>query len=374
MLLGSGKTEPGFVCTYMQPSNSTMYILPLSSMHHQYHARCEERGFTCEEWTPASNASNPPRVILVTTEKTNDRSLRDYAEHLVKSGKLVRVIVDEAHVYLTHEDFRDCVRDMVWVGQLGIQVVLQTGTASEAMVPLLFKRFGVVDYTVCRGPTVRSNISLGTVLVDQEDMVRPEVIRRYHAARLSHPTRVVLIFCRAIREVEGLVAELGISGYHSRMSEEERKQVMNGLRGGTIKAAACTSLLGVALDLGDVVYGIHFGYPRNMVDFAQEIGRLGRAAGCMAWSVVVAWKGFTESYPLVDTFGAELVRRAVDQRSFCRQLPPGEYFDGMSMPCGMHGKVANTCDNCQRGGDGDDHRMPVGFMQTGIAGQLCFNT
>ena len=48
-----------------------------------------------------------------------------------------------------HKDFRECMHDMVWVGQLGIQVVLQTGTASEAMVPLLFKKFGVTIYRIC---------------------------------------------------------------------------------------------------------------------------------------------------------------------------------------------------------------------------------
>ena len=53
--------------------------------------------------------------------------------------------------------------------------------------------------------------------------------------------------------------------------------VMDGLKSGVILAVTCTSLLSVALDLGNIVCGIHFGYPRNMVNYMQEIGRLGRA-------------------------------------------------------------------------------------------------
>ena len=86
-------------------------------------------------------------------------------------------------------------RDMVWVGQLGIQVVLQTGTALEAMVPLLFKKFGVTIYRICQEPTVRSNILLNTTLVEAEHKVKREVLIRYQRARENNPSGVTLIFC-----------------------------------------------------------------------------------------------------------------------------------------------------------------------------------
>lgn len=331
----------------MTPGQSAMYILPLSSMHDQYRTRLQARNISCEEWTYRTSASNPPRVIVVTAEKTNDGALRSYTKRLVKSGKLSRIIVDEAHIYLTHEDFRECMQDMVWVGQLGVQVVLQTATASNAMVPLLFRKFGITVYTICRGSTIRSNISLNSTIVDDELSVKKEVILRYQVARKANPRGVILIFCRTQSDADDLSSELVIGRYHAGMSIEERDLVMDGLKTSSILAVACTSLLGVALDLGDVVCGIHYGYPRNMVDFAQEIGRLARAPGCMAESWVVAWKHFQERYPEVDIFGAEHARRAVDQQSSCRQKPFGDFFDGMSLPCGMHGKVANTCDNCK---------------------------
>ena len=333
----------------MTPHQCTMYILPLSSMHDQYLSRSLTRGLSCCEWTYTTSISSPPRILLVTAEKTNDRSLRDYTEKLVRSGKLSRIIIDEVHIYLMHKYFRECMRDMVWVGQLGIQVVLQTGTASEAMVPLLFKKFGVTVYRICRGPTVRSNISLNTTLVEAEHEVKREVLIRYQRARENNPSGVTLIFCRTKSDADELSRELSIARYHAGMPVEERDMVMDGLKSGVILAVACTSLLGVALDLSNVVCGIHFGYPRNMVDYMQEIGRLGRAPGCMADSWVVAWRGFQEKYPDDDIFGAKQVRYAVDQLSYCRQKPLGDFFDGLSMPCGMHGRVANVCDNCRNG-------------------------
>lgn len=62
------------------------------------------------------------------------------------------------------------------------------------------------------------------------------------------------------------------------MSIEERQIVLNGMRDRSIKLVACTSLLGVVLDLGFVTCVIHYGYPWSMVNFAQEIGRLGLVA------------------------------------------------------------------------------------------------
>ena len=44
--------------------------------------------------------------------------------------------------------------DMAWLGQLGIQFMLWTGTASDAMVSLMFKKFGIVNYTTCHVPTI----------------------------------------------------------------------------------------------------------------------------------------------------------------------------------------------------------------------------
>ena len=122
---------------------------------------------------------------------------------------------------------------------------------------------------------------------------------------------------------------------------------MDGLKSGVILVVACTSLLSVALDLGNVICGIHFGYPQNMVDYVQEIGRLGRAPGCMADSWVVAWRGFQEKYPRNDISSAKQVRYDVNQLSYCWQKPLGNFFDGLSMPCGMHGRVVNVCDNCR---------------------------
>ena len=40
--------------------------------------------------------------------------------------------------------------------------------------------------------------------------------------------------------------------------------------------------------------------------------------------------------------------KQVDQQAICYQKPLGDFFDGTSMLCGMHGRVTDICDYCRR--------------------------
>ena len=46
--------------------------------------------------------------------------------------------------------------------------------------------------------------------------------------------------------------------------------------GGTIRVAITTSALSMGINFPDVRYIIHWGPPRNMIDYHQESGRAGR--------------------------------------------------------------------------------------------------
>lgn len=82
--------------------------------------------------------------------------------------------------------------DMAWLGQLGIQFMLWTGTASDAMVSLMFKKFGIVNYTTCHVPTIWLNIALNKTLVEEQEQVKDMVVEWFIAKR---GTGIVLIFC-----------------------------------------------------------------------------------------------------------------------------------------------------------------------------------
>lgn len=120
---------------------------------------------------------------------------------------------------------------------------------SDTMVFLMFKKFGIINYTICCGPTVQSNIALNTTLVEEQDQVMDMVVEQFMAERGAG---IVLIFCQSKSETKILALELQIDCYHAGMPEEEHNLVMQGLKAGSILAVACTSLLGVALDLGNV--------------------------------------------------------------------------------------------------------------------------
>jgi hypothetical protein len=130
------------------------------------------------------------------------------------------------------------------------------------------------------------------------------------------------------------------------MTQDEIDGLLGKFRAGTVRAIACTSILGVGLDVQNITHVIHRGYPRDALSYIQEVGRLARdEATTMAWSTVV----LPPSTPVVqlDRFGSRLIQLALDDTFHCRRLLIQMFVDGIAEPCTlMEGKV-HLCDNCK---------------------------
>src|SRR5262249_49777310 len=148
-------------------SQSTVWILPLQSMREQYVLRCKQHGLSHGVWSlEMMQGRTPPLHILVSVENADLDSFLRYIMKLVADGRIARIIVDEAHLVLLHELFREVMNTLHWAGAQGVQIVLLSATVPPSLEGELFNKFGVKVYTVCRTRTSRPNLSYNVIRAD----------------------------------------------------------------------------------------------------------------------------------------------------------------------------------------------------------------
>jgi hypothetical protein len=130
------------------------------------------------------------------------------------------------------------------------------------------------------------------------------------------------------------------------MTKNEINAELDKLRTGEVSALACTSVLGVALDVQDIKYIFHLDYPYDIISYIQESGRCGRAEGMLAYLTVIIPKGSSIEFPKPDLFGACLIHDWAGDNRHCRRWLMHLFNDGVAEPCSMMRGVTNLCDVC----------------------------
>lgn len=94
-------------------------------------------------------------------------------------------------------------------------------------------------------------------------------------------TTQAIIFCNTIRKVEWLAEELEkqnfpITAIHSKMSQDERNNIVDEFRDGKTRLLLTTDLLSRGIDIPDVNLVLNYDLPINKENYIHRIGRCGR--------------------------------------------------------------------------------------------------
>ena len=344
--VGSGKTMPGLLCSKMfDGAKATVWILPLRSLQEQYHFRCNKHSIPCTVWSPSTSDVHPPSAIIVAIDSTNWEVFQVFVQKLYTNGRLARIIVDEAHLTLTHAEFRPIMGMLKWLGGLGVQIVLPTATLPPSLQQDLLDVFGITSCYISRTTTPRRNISYAVIRSKDTNLDR-NICEQYQKAIEFSETNRILIFCRSKADTRHTGEILNIPHCDAEMSQEAIDSLLRRFRKGEFRAISCTSILGVGLDIPCLTHIIHRDYPADAVSYVQEVGRLGRNEGMdKAWALAVLPPRHTRTIG-EDRFGARLIQTSLDSNDYCRRLLVHMFIDGVAEPCTlMEGKV-NMCDVC----------------------------
>jgi superfamily II DNA helicase RecQ len=329
---------------YLDHGRTTVYILPLKSMHEQYRLVAAQANLTAEVYGRSSSTTRPSQIVLVTIESTQSEAFHNYLTTLYHSHLLARLVVDEAHLIESHSHFRPVMGTMTWAGSVGIPIILESASVPPILQDKLFKRFGITNYVVCREKTSRPNISYNVIRHTDNDVI-PRVVDLYQQI-IDNPKRTgkIIIFVHSREDGRRLSHLIDVTFVDADTSQID--DILAQYRGSK-RTVISTPYLGVCLNIPDILWVVHAGYPFNMLAFIQETGRVGRDSNTFATSFVVLPRdGYPHKRPSIDLVGTALVVAWCDNDKYCRSLYLSTYNDGVGEPCTMMTRVSHLCDNC----------------------------
>ena len=226
-------------------------------------------------------------VLYVTPEFITGSGAETLTSRLPGGMKGVTCIaVDEAHcVSQWGHDFRtsylhlDRLRDTF----PGVPVLALTATATPHVQKNICDILKLKNAQVTRTSFNRPNLYLevkmksGSAWMDLQGMLEP---RQGPGVPRTFPGPTI-IYCPTRKDVEKVGEELQAHGvdnmtYHAGMSPEARKKAHKAFLYDEVQVVVATIAFGMGIDKPDVRRVIHWGAPKDMEAYYQEIGRAGR--------------------------------------------------------------------------------------------------
>eukprot|EP00939_MAST-03C_sp_MAST-3C-sp1_P003023 g3023.t1 len=150
-----------------------------------------------------------------------------------------------------------------------------------------------------------------------------------------------------------------VANYHAGLSLQVRERAHREFKTGRIRIVTATTAFGMGIDKPDIRRIVHWGVPKSMEEYAQQIGRSGRdglPSACFMYHKPTDFTMYKSDYFLRGVQGGAPARQrkcdAIDEfRTFCesetkcRRREILRHF-GESAPA--YGERCGTCDNCCR--------------------------
>lgn len=292
------------------------------------------------------------KFIYITPESIVNANMRDFLIKLDDIQGISLIAIDEAHCISSYGfDFRKSYRDLTFFKDIlpNIPILAVTATATNIVGKDICKVLGFKNNNPIKTSFDRPNLYLEIRQKGKNigsDIV--PIIKEYDG-------KSIIIYCLTKKETSKVAEILGIHKikcgiYHAGLDVESKTNAHHDFIKGKIKIIAATIAFGMGINKSDVRVIIHYGAPKNIEGYYQEIGRAGRdgeKAFCYAFYNIRDFKmqeGFIES--INDRTYKENQLKLLKQMekymrtTQCRRQILLEYFDDDTE------NKCNFCDNC----------------------------
>lgn len=215
------------------------------------------------------------RLIYVSPETIV--KIKDFLVELESAQGLSLIAIDEAHCISSYGfDFRKSYRDLAFLKELLPQVPILaiTATATREVADDICKVLNLKTETPIKTSFNRVNLYLE---VNPKSRVTDDIIPIIK----KYPDKPIIIYCLTKKETEKvavILKEMGVKCgiYHSGIETQEKMETHHDFLSGEINIVVATIAFGMGINKPDVRVVIHYGAPKSIEGYYQEIGRAGR--------------------------------------------------------------------------------------------------
>lgn len=279
--------------------------------------------------------------------------MKDFLVALEEKQGISLIAIDEAHCISSYGfDFRKSYREITFFKEIlpNVPILAVTATATDVVARDIISVLGLETEDPIKMSFDRSNLYLEVNSKSKSisDDIVP-IIKK-------HENEAIIIYCLTQKETVKIAETLKVHKikcgiYHAGLENEKKEKTHHDFIKGKINVVAATIAFGMGINKSDVRVVIHYGSPKNIEGYYQEIGRAGRDGNksyCYAFYNLRDFKiqeGFiamcnNSSYQKTQIKLLEKIKNYMTTKK-CRRRILLEYFDEE-----YEQEKCNFCDNC----------------------------
>lgn len=215
------------------------------------------------------------RFIYITPESCI--TIKNFLIELEKKLGISLIAIDEAHCISSYGfDFRKSYRDLSFIKEIlpNTPILAVTATATKLVSEDICKVLGFKNYTLIRTSFDRPNLYLEVKTKGKMEIDIIPIIQKFH-------DQSIIIYCltkkNTVKIAEILkMYQIPYGIYHADLDDNEKKKTHHRFLKNKIRVVVATIAFGMGINKMDVRVVIHYGAPKNIEGYYQEIGRAGR--------------------------------------------------------------------------------------------------
>ena len=263
------------------------------------------------------------------------------------------IAIDEAHCISSYGyDFRPAYRKLTFFKEIlpDVPILAVTATATNVVADDICK---VLKFKL--NNIIKNSFDRPNLYIEIREKSKPKNIATDILPILAkHVDQCVIIYCITINET-GDIAEilklnkLKCKTYHSKLDNDKKTKVHHDFVSGKVKIIIATIAFGMGINKSNVRAVIHYGCPKNIEGYYQEIGRAGRDGLKSSCYTIYSYQDFKrqeffisgivdDKYKKNQTMLLNKIKNFMINNKICRRSILLEYFN--------EDYKKNNCESC----------------------------